>query len=433
MNERTMRLWLGMFVVAALLLLGTLVVLFRSLPRFVKSTTPYTIVFPDAPGVSPGTPVRRSGVRIGEVTSVSLDDETGKVRVGVAIDKEFGLRRDEQPVLVTGLLGSDATIDFMPKPPVEGQVADRSRVLPGEELVGSRQVTVNALLNRASEVVPATQETMNDIRKSLQRLEKMSPLMEETMKEYRDLAKDLRGAVPDLRKTNDEVRDLAKSARETLPEIRRDLDDIAATARTYTKLGERLDNFVQANQDKVVKAIDALNETLKSVAALVGEENQRNVNAVLKNVRAASDKADEIAKNVADISREGRTTVRRLNDSLVKADEVMLNIQKATKPFAERGDAIVRNLDETLVTLNKTLTDTSQLIRAVGQSDGTLSRFLTDPTLFNRIDETVCGVQRALPRVDRILKDFEVFADKLARHPELLGVRGAVAPGPGIK
>jgi phospholipid/cholesterol/gamma-HCH transport system substrate-binding protein len=38
-----------------------------------------------------------------------------------------------------------------------------------------------------------------------------------------------------------------------------------------------------------------------------------------------------------------------------------------------------------------------------------------------------------LPRLDRILKDFEVFADKIARHPESLGVRGAVAPSSGLK
>jgi phospholipid/cholesterol/gamma-HCH transport system substrate-binding protein len=38
-----------------------------------------------------------------------------------------------------------------------------------------------------------------------------------------------------------------------------------------------------------------------------------------------------------------------------------------------------------------------------------------------------------MPRLDRILKDFETFADKLARHPELLGVRGAVKPSAGLK
>jgi phospholipid/cholesterol/gamma-HCH transport system substrate-binding protein len=40
---------------------------------------------------------------------------------------------------------------------------------------------------------------------------------------------------------------------------------------------------------------------------------------------------------------------------------------------------------------------------------------------------------RGMPRLERILKDLETFSDKLARHPELLGVRGAVRPSEGLK
>ncbi|MGH9677154.1 MAG: MlaD family protein, partial [Candidatus Acidiferrum sp.] len=239
MSERSMRVGLGIFVAVAFVLLGTMVLLFRSLPRFLSGGTTYTVLFPDAPGLSAGTPVRRSGVRIGEASSVSLDDETGKVRANILIDRGYTLRKNEQPTLVTGFLGSDATIDFIPKPVVEGQPQDRSAVSADTPLEGVRQVTVNTLLNRASAVVPATQETMNDIRKSLQRLEKMSPLMEETMKEYRDLAKEARNALPDLRKTNDDVRDLVKSVREAVPVVNNTADEVSALSRTYNRLGER--------------------------------------------------------------------------------------------------------------------------------------------------------------------------------------------------
>jgi hypothetical protein len=35
--------------------------------------------------------------------------------------------------------------------------------------------------------------------------------------------------------------------------------------------------------------------------------------------------------------------------------------------------------------------------------------------------------------MQRILKDFETFADKLARHPELIGAGGVVRPSSGLK
>jgi phospholipid/cholesterol/gamma-HCH transport system substrate-binding protein len=434
MNERAMRVALGLFVLLALVLLTAMVVLFNTLPRFFRATIPYTIVFPEAPGVSQGTPVRRAGVRVGEVTTVTLDEtDGGRVRVGVAVDREHPLRRDEQPTLVTSILGGDATIDVVQKPLQPGEVPDRTPLPPGSELAGVTAASVNALINRATAVVPTTEKTMEDIRNSLRRLERMSPLMEETMSEYRDLARDLRTNIPELRKTNDEFRELSKAAREALPDFRRSADDLAATARTYTRLGERLDVLLQTNQDKLVRAVDNFNDVLRRVAGVLSDENQRNASNVLKNVSDASNQLNDIAKNTADITREGRTTVRRLNDSLVRFDDTLNNVQRATKPLADRGDAIVRNLDEALVRLNRTLANSDALIRAVGQSDGTFNRFLTDPSLYNRLDDTVCALQKAMPRLNHILSDFEVFADKLARHPELLGVRGAVRPDAGIK
>ena len=94
---------------------------------------------------------------------------------------------------------------------------------------------------------------------------------------------------------------------------------------------------------------------------------------------------------------------------------------------------IVRNLDESLDKVNKTLGDIRELVRAVGSADGTVNKLLTDASLYNRIDNTIAMVGQLIPRLDRILKDFETFADKIARHPESLGVGGVVRPGSGLK
>jgi hypothetical protein len=62
-----------------------------------------------------------------------------------------------------------------------------------------------------------------------------------------------------------------------------------------------------------------------------------------------------------------------------------------------------------------------------------LRRFLVDPSLYSHLDEVVCMVGRLMPQLHRILKDFEAFADKVARHPESLGIGGVVRPGSGLK
>ncbi len=462
MNERSMRLRLGLFVLLALVFLGALVILFGSLPTFFHPATLYTVRFTDAPGVAPGTPVRRSGVRIGAVRDVVLDDERGIVRVQLAIEPRFTIRRNEQPTLITGLLGTDASIDFVPQAPEEGQPVDRSAVEPGAELVGTRQATVNTLLNRASEVVPTTQETLNDMRKSMQRLERMAPLAEDTMREYRDLARSLRESMPDLRRTNREVGELARSAREALPDARRLAEDMGAASRTWNRLGERLDTLVQTNQDRIVRSIENLNDTLARAANLLSDENTRNVTAILKNSRLASNRFDDITRTMdqvlKDTQRISRPLAERSEAMTRNLDASLANTAEITGPLAQRAEPIARNLDAVLDQMRRTLTpvvprserfsqnldqsaerlnrilaDLEVLMRVVDQSDGTLRRFLVDPSLYIHLDQVICALGKQSPWIERILRDFEVFADKLARHPEALGLGGVVRPGSGLK
>jgi ABC-type transporter Mla subunit MlaD len=510
MNEQAMRFRIGVFVLAAMLLLAVLITLFGSFPRVLTRTHEYTIRFADAGGVTPGTPVRRSGVRVGEVRSVELDDETGEVRVRIGVERQYSLRRHEQPTLVQGLLGGDVSIDFIPRPPEGEQPPDRSAVEPGAELAGVRQADVGALLGQASAVVPATQETLNEIRKSLQRFDRLAPLMEETAKEYRDLAKETRAAVPELKQTNEEVRkaatevgeaakalrevvpeakktsdevkkaateigelaksmreampefkkaateiaELAKATRETLPEVKKTTTEVGelakgaremlpelkktnteaqVTLRTWDKLGERLRLSVETNEEKVVKLVDNLNDTVTRVGTLFSDENQRNLTATIKNVRAGTDNLPELSKNTEELLKETRGTMKQLRETLTKADALVGDVQQATKPLAERGPSVMKNLDESSGRLNAVLADVQALLRAIDKGDGTLRKLIADPSLYNHLDEAACALTKVLPRMERILRDVEVFADKIARHPESLGIGGAIRPSSGLK
>jgi len=440
MNDQNLRIRLGIFVVVTLVLLGTLILLFGSLPPLFRNAYSYNVTFDDAPGVSAGSPVRRSGVRIGEVTDVNLDDESGKVHVRIAVERRYTLRKSEVPTLVTTLLGNDASIDFIPVVLKPGEKPDREVIKPESEIAGIRQTTVNQLLARASDVVPTTQDVLNDMRRSLKRIEDMTPLMEETLREYRDLAKETRKALPDAQET---------------------LKDVGATARAWTQLTERLNLLVAGNQDAVKAIIDNLNIFMGRANNLVTDDNVRMATALLKNLREASDtlpatarnlrsasddapalmknlresseRLPSIAKNTDEGLQETRAFIKNFNESLGRADDVIRNVQKVTGPLADRGDAIARNLDATLDKLNRTLTDLAELVRVIGTSDGTLKRLIADPSLYNRLDDLLCGVNKSMPRVDRILNDLETFADKLARHPESLGLGGVVRPGSGLK
>ena len=411
MNEQAMRFRVGLFVLTALVLLGALITLFGRLPTIFKKHNEYTVVFSNAPGVGPGTPVRRSGVRIGEVQDVRLDDATGKVIVRLLIDSQHTIHGDDEAVLAHGLLGSDVTVDFVPLPPVPGR-PDHSPLPPGTELAGGGQPDSRTILTQTSQLIPSAQDALNEFRHSLQLYDRLAPELEKTAQEYRDLAKATREIVPELRRTN---------------------EDIQTTSRNWGRLGERLDVLVQTNEDKLVKTLDNLNTTLNRVSTTFNDENQKNLSATLRNVRANSERLDSITRNTDEMMRESRETMKRVNQSVARSDEVLANLQQATKPMAERTGSVMRNLDESTQKLNRTLSDVQDLVRGASTWDGSLRRFLTDPSLYNNLNDAACAIDRALPRLDQILHDVGVFADKIARHPESLGIGGAIKPSSGLK
>ena len=62
-----------------------------------------------------------------------------------------------------------------------------------------------------------------------------------------------------------------------------------------------------------------------------------------------------------------------------------------------------------------------------------LGRLTKDPELYTHLTAAAQNVEELTQQLRPILNDARAFSDKIARHPELLGVRGALQTSPGIK
>ena len=80
MNERVMQFRIGMFVIVAGLVLTMMIVWFGESPSLFRDHVFVKVHYPDAPGVSEGIPVRKSGIRIGEVVGDRLRRAAGSAR-----------------------------------------------------------------------------------------------------------------------------------------------------------------------------------------------------------------------------------------------------------------------------------------------------------------------------------------------------------------
>ena len=93
----------------------------------------------------------------------------------------------------------------------------------------------------------------------------------------------------------------------------------------------------------------------------------------------------------------------------------------------------MKNLSLATQQLSATIAEVRDTVKLLNKPDGSFQRVLGDPGLYNNLNEASVNLARVLLRAEKIAKDLEVFADKVARRPETLGAGGVVRPSTGLK
>lgn len=450
MTERGQRIRLGLFVVAGLLAVATLVVLFGKKPSLFTSRRQFHVVFDNAPSLQPGTPVRRSGIRIGEVASIELLD-SGKVKVILNVDKQYPPRRNEDVAINAAILSGDATVDFIGNPDKK----DPSIITPEETvnnpIEGKGPVDIRGAAQRADVIGAAAQDTLKEMKAVFEEYKKMKPDIEKAVREYTLLSETIRQAVPEIQQTNTAVRELARNTNANIPGLLETKDRADVALKQWNEVGERLNVFMKTNDQKMTKSVDNLNTILEQAAKVFSDDNQKaltallqnlskmfgpenqkavsdmlanlnkvltdenakNINATIKNVRDASTHLEEFAKN-------GTETMKQVKETVAKADAAIENIRKVTQPLGDHADELSRNLIYSSGQFGLLMKDARDLLRGYAASEGSVQKLLTDPSLYNRANEALYGFSRLMPKLELILEDLKAFSDQIARHPNRL-------------
>ena len=104
-----------------------------------------------------------------------------------------------------------------------------------------------------------------------------------------------------------------------------------------------------------------------------------------------------------------------------------------TDPLAKATPSIVTKLDSSLGQLDTLLRELTVIAQIVNQGQGTLSKLANDPTLYDNLNRSAASIPVVLRNLEFIAHDLRIFSDKIARHPELLGVSGALQGSSGLK
>ena len=468
-DPRTLRLRLGAFVGTTLLLAAGLVVLFGRAPSLFSTRATYTITFPEAPGVGPGTPVRKSGVRIGDVTTVDLDESSGRVLVRVAVDRKYPPRVSDDVTIVRGILNGDTGIDFIP----QFRSGTTEPVPPGEPhptgttITGVPPLNARTLLGQAQSVLPNAQESLARILSTAERLQQAVPRIEAAADEIGALAKSAREFVPELRKTNAQVQALlgveqpppvtaprraGQVSAELQPPplapepppppgtVKAALQEITELLRTVRPAADEIRAVVRRNGPEIDRTVTGAREATDRINDLLNPDTRKAAATAVKNLQTASDDVIRTVRLVGLLADQADKTLKEFTPRLAQIGKAADNIEKATRPLADGVGPVVQSAKETLANLNtaseqlgKALAEVQQTLKLVNRQDGTLQRVLADPSLYTNLNASAAGAAQVLARVEGIARDLQVFSDKIARRPEVLGLGGAVRGNSGLK
>lgn len=363
-----------MFVVFSMAVGAVLIIQFGELRTYWQKTYPLAIHFDEVPGLHTGSPVKQNGISIGQVKKVVLDDTNGGVLVVVHIQEEHLLRVDSQASLVQSLLG-DAKVEF-----TAGQA---------EEIIPPNSRLEGLAPTNPMEIVQRMEQSMNT---SL-------VAFTETSREWQQVGENLNHLMETKEGSLDDV--------------------VERTALA-------LDSFTKT-MTSATETFDQAGSTLESATLTLS-----NANKFLADPQLQAD-LRRTAAALPVIAEEARLTITTAKDTIVKLSRNMEDIHEATAPLAGQSDLIVRKLSGSLIQLESLLTELNDFSQVLNDKDGSIQKLAADPELYNNLNHSAASLSILLQNLNPIMNDVRIFSDKIARHPEILGVRGAVRGSSGLK
>jgi phospholipid/cholesterol/gamma-HCH transport system substrate-binding protein len=204
---------------------------------------------------------------------------------------------------------------------------------------------------------------------------------------------------------------------ESIAKTSDEVGQLAARANRIIDVNEPQINGMIANAEQVARQ---LRTTVANVDELIGDPQIRDS---LKRTAA------ELPELLVELSQ----TIAGVKKTMQMADRNLENLQGITKPLGERGPELVEKIDRAVGQLEVVMNEMGGFTRALTNSQGTLSRLINDPKMYEQVSETVENINLLTRELKPIINDVRAFTDKAARHPEQFGVRGLIERNSGIK
>ncbi len=211
------------------------------------------------------------------------------------------------------------------------------------------------------------------------------------------------------------------------PKVTASLESLTRASEAVTALSTNLEKTYVKDDiqlDRTVKKLDSALDTFTLA--------MNNVNDIVGDAQTRKRLKDSI-NALPDVLVDLRESVSGISSTIEAADRNLQNLEGLSKPLGERGESMVQGIDRAINRLDTVLVQAATFTQALNESQGTLGKLVRDPQVYNDLAQAAGNVNRLTQDLRPIIDDVRVFTDKIARHPEQLGVRGALDRRPGLK
>jgi phospholipid/cholesterol/gamma-HCH transport system substrate-binding protein len=214
-----------------------------------------------------------------------------------------------------------------------------------------------------------------------------------------------------------------------------------ATSREWELVGNNINSLLETERgslesviEKTAISLDEFSRAMQSGREMVENANQLVADPAMQaRLRETIDALPQLVQETRDTIAAAKVSVQRAGESLEKVNANLDQVHAATAPLAEQSRNLVSRLDGGLIELEALLTELHAFAAMMNDEDGSLQKFASDPDLYDNLNRSASSLVVLLDNLEPTLRDVRIFSDKVARHPELLGVRGAISGSSGIK
>jgi phospholipid/cholesterol/gamma-HCH transport system substrate-binding protein len=226
---------------------------------------------------------------------------------------------------------------------------------------------------------------------------------------------------------------LESQVKDTLDSFKRASDTVSNAGASVSKLSDTIQDAI-GNQDsdfkqfmnntnklagKAETAIDNFNELMVNINEFAGDPEMRQ--STRESFRRLPELLDEINATVTD-TRDTINSFRKVGSN---AEENLANLTEFTRALGENGPEIIDSLNKSLSRVDGLMNDITSLTEGMGKGNGTLSKFLNDPELYNNLNDAVRNIRDVTVQLEPLMNDVRFAVDGIARDPGQLGLRGS--------